>query len=174
MEQGITKMSKNNIIHLSKNQDKQEKVDVSLSYYIGKIRKISDNHDIPNQIVEISLLLKDLDFGENPYQHIIESYKNSVLFKYQFNLMLRKLPTMVVIELIDILGDMWPKGNCIIKRLKLMIIKSLESGLSIPQLQKMFLKNQDICDYLLQGSQSFEDFVLGNNVVSILAKEEKS
>ena len=160
-------MSQNsNIIPLSKNQDKHEKIDVSLCYYLGKIRKIIEDHDVPNQIIKISYLLKDLDFGDNPYEKIIASYKNSVHFKHQFNLMLRKMPTVVAIELIDILGDIWPKGNPVIQRLKLILIKSLESGLSINQIQKAFLDGQDICDYMLYGSKTFEDLVLGNNIVS--------
>lgn len=165
MERGIKHMSKNNIISLNKKNNQQESIDVSLSYTVGKIRKIIDQYNVVDQISEITKVIKNLQLGENPYTKMVISYKECMFFRHQFNLMVKKLPTMVTIELIDILGSIWPKDAVVMDRLKMILIKSLETGMNMKQIQQIFFKDMDTCDYLLKGAIDFEKSILGDNIV---------
>jgi hypothetical protein len=165
MERGITNMSQNKVVCLNARRVNPEKSNDSLSYLINKIRKTIDANDIYNQIIKISLIIKDLNFGNNPYKKIIEAYRGSPILKAQFDLLLAKIPTVVAIELMDILEITWPEDADIVRRLKLLFIKSLESGKTFKQIEQAFFDEKGLCAYLLEGSKIFEDIILGNNVL---------
>lgn len=157
----------NNIVTLKRSQTLNKSTALYLCEWLGKVEKTLVGKSIPTQIMTAVDLIADLDLGPKPYTEITKVYFSDSTFKSLFDVVIHKIPTVVLIEVIGMLGDIWPNDQQVPRRLKLILIKMLEAEMTIRDINQAFFKNLSLKTYLLDGCQEFENWVLKDNVVNL-------